>query len=276
MFDQFPEPARTQLVAACDEGRTRPEWCFFDGEARVCFWAPYHGAEPVITWHFQPGPDPAVGARLLRRGLTTLGLSKIIHDISLPQGLTPVVDRAVEHQALLTAGFTLEVERLMLEWRAGSDIPAETGRLGYRPARQLPEHELLDLLVRISHESLDHDTQVEIATVGAAAEARAMHADLMHRKGKPDWFVVGYAGDEPVGLVAPDDHSIAYIGVLPEMRGRGYVDDLLARGTRTLVEAGLQRIVAATDVANTPTAAAFARAGYSEAGRLFRYYWRAP
>ncbi|MFC7104745.1 GNAT family N-acetyltransferase [Nonomuraea rubra] len=62
---------------------------------------------------------------------------------------------------------------------------------------------------------------------------------------------------------------------MPEHRGHGYVDDLLARGTRTLAEAGLQRVVAATDVANVPTANAFLRAGYSETGRLFRYYWRA-
>nr|WP_236667570.1 GNAT family N-acetyltransferase [Nonomuraea sp. K271] len=102
-----------------------------------------------------------------------------------------------------------------------------------------------------------------------------MYDDLLSRKAKPDWFVIGHLGDTPVGLVAPDDHSIAYIGVLPEHRGRGYVNDLLARGTRTLAEAGVPRIVAATDTANLPTAAAFLRAGYSEVGRLYRYYWRA-
>ncbi|MEV4468894.1 hypothetical protein [Nonomuraea sp. NPDC049504] len=56
--------------------------------------------------------------------------------------------------------------------------------------------------------------------------------------------------------------------------GRGYVGDLLAHGTPTLAAEGPRRIVAATDVANAPTAAAFRRAGYSEVGRLFRYYWR--
>ncbi|WP_157250526.1 GNAT family N-acetyltransferase [Nonomuraea typhae] len=274
LFDQFPEPARSQLVAAHDEGRTKPEWCFADGAARVCFWAPYRGAAPVITWHFTPGPDPAVAAAMLRRGLRELGLSKIVHDIVLRPGLTPTVDRPVEHDALMGAGFTLEVERLELEWAAGSDLPADSGRLTYRPAREHPARTVLDLLVQISEGSLDHDTQVELATAGPEHEAREMYADLVNRKGKPDWFVVGYAGEEPVGLVAPDDHSIAYIGVVPAHRGRGYVADLLAKGTRTLAEAGVERIVAATDVANTPTANAFLRAGYSEVGRLFRYYWR--
>ncbi|MGW0478254.1 GNAT family N-acetyltransferase [Nonomuraea sp. NPDC003214] len=275
MFDDFPEPARSQLVSAFEEGRTRPEWCFVDGRARLAFWAPFPGAEPVITWQFEPGPDPEAASRLLRRGLAALKLNKIIHDIALPPGLTPVVDRAVEHEALLGAGFALEVERLMLEWRAGSDLPEEPGRLRYRPARDLGEAEVLDVLIRISEGSLDHDTRVELATSGAEHEARWMYDDLMSRKAKPGWFVIGYAGDSPVGLVAPDDHSIAYIGVVPEHRGHGYVDDLLAHGTRTLAEAGVERVVAATDVANAPTAAAFLRAGYAEVGRLHRYYWRA-
>ncbi|MFI6538386.1 GNAT family N-acetyltransferase [Nonomuraea sp. NPDC050547] len=276
LFDQFPEPARSQLIAAHDEGKVRPEWCFTDGDARVCFWAPYRGAEPVITWHFSPGPDPATGAALLRRGLADVGLTKIFHDIALSPGMTPTVDRPVEHDALMGAGFTLEVERVRLEWRSGSDIPADSGRLTYRPARKHTEREVLDVLVRVSEGSLDHDTQVELATVGPEHEARSMYDDLINRKGKPDWFVIGYAAEEPVGLVAPDDHSIAYIGVVPEHRGKGYVSDLLAQGTRTLAEAGVERIVAATDVANTPTSNAFRRAGYSEVGRLFRYYWRAP
>ncbi|SDH78505.1 GNAT family N-acetyltransferase [Nonomuraea jiangxiensis] len=274
MFDLFPEPARSQLVAAFDEGRSRPEWCFAEGQARLSFWAPFAGAEPVIIWPFDPGPDPATAAGLLRRSLHAMGLKKMIHDISLRPGLHPVVDRAVEHEALTLAGFAMEVERLSLEWVAGSDLPADPGRLTYRPALRMEPGEVLDLLVRISQGSLDHDTRVEVATAGAAHEARWMYDDLVNRKAKPSWFVIGYLGDSPVGLVAPDDHSIAYIGVVPEHRGHGYVDDLLARGTRTLAEAGLQRIVAATDVANVPTANAFLRAGYSEVGRVFRYYWR--
>lgn len=274
MFEQFPEPARSQLMAAFDEGRTRPGWCFSEGRARLAYWTPIPGSEPMIVWQFEPGPDPRVAAGLLRRSLRELGPRKAIHDITLPPGLDPVVDRAVEHEALVAAGFVMEVERLLLEWAAGSDLPDDPGRLTYRPARRMDPDDVIRLLVRISEGSLDHDTRVEVATSGAEAEARWMYDDLMARKAKPDWFVVGHLGGSPVGLVAPDDHSIAYIGVVPEHRGRGYVDDLLAYGTRTLAAEGLRRIVAATDVANAPTAAAFRRAGYSEVGRLFRYYWR--
>lgn len=275
MFDEFPEPARSQLVSAYEEGRTRPEWCFVAGPARLALWAPFAGAEPLIVWQFEPGPVPAAASRLLRHALTAAGVQKVIYDIALPPGLSPLVDRAVQHEALTGAGFTMEVERLRLEWQPGGDLPPDPGRLTYRPARELDPAEVLDVLVRVSYGSLDHDTRVELATAGAEREARWMYDDLMNRKGKPGWFVLGYLGGEPVGLVVPDDHSIAYIGVVPEHRGRGYVDDLLAHGTRTLAEAGVRRIVAVTDVANTPTAAAFLRAGYAEVGRLYRYYWRA-
>src|SRR5918996_5885201 len=67
--------------------------------------------------------------------------------------------------------------------------------------------------------------------------------------------------------------TVFYVGVVPEMRGRGYVDDLLATGTATLLEARAgdveaRTLRADTDVANTPMAAAFERAGWRRfAGR---------
>jgi RimJ/RimL family protein N-acetyltransferase len=80
-----------------------------------------------------------------------------------------------------------------------------------------------------------------------------------------------------VGLVMPAEPpgflTIFYVGVVPEMRGRGYVDDLLAAGTATLLEArardGNEKPLRAdTDVANAPMATAFERAGWTRfAGR---------
>ena len=55
---------------------------------------------------------------------------------------------------------------------------------------------------------------------------------------------------------------VGYLGVVPEHRGRGYVDDLLAEITRSHAERGVQRIVADTDAGNVSMARAFERAGY--------------
>ena len=78
-----------------------------------------------------------------------------------------------------------------------------------------------------------------------------------------------------VGLIMPARNPtspvIDYIGVVPERRGEGYVDDLLARGTATLLSAGAERIRADTDTANAPMADAFRRAGYAEFARRREY-----
>ncbi len=50
--------------------------------------------------------------------------------------------------------------------------------------------------------------------------------------------------------------------MVPELRGRGYVDDLLGEITRIHSADGAGRISATTDVPNTPMAAAFDRANY--------------
>jgi RimJ/RimL family protein N-acetyltransferase len=64
---------------------------------------------------------------------------------------------------------------------------------------------------------------------------------------------------------------INFIGVVPEHRGKGYVDDLLAEGTATLHAAGAERVRADTDTRNLPMAAAFGRAGYAEFAKRREY-----
>src|ERR1700760_4771132 len=56
--------------------------------------------------------------------------------------------------------------------------------------------------------------------------------------------------------------NVGYLGVVPEQRGHGYVDDLLAEITRGHAADGADRIIATPDLANAPMAAAFDRAGY--------------
>ena len=65
-----------------------------------------------------------------------------------------------------------------------------------------------------------------------------------------------------------NNHNVGFIGVVPEQRGHGYVDDLLGECTRLLVEHGAVRIVGGTDLTTSPMAAAFRRAGYTESERV--------
>ena len=91
------------------------------------------------------------------------------------------------------------------------------------------------------------------------------------------WRVATLPDGEPVGFVIParNDYNpiIAYIGVLPPHRGRGYVDELLAEGSRILAANNAPRIRASTDLANVPMANAFQRAGYAVYQRQIDMTW---
>jgi RimJ/RimL family protein N-acetyltransferase len=85
--------------------------------------------------------------------------------------------------------------------------------------------------------------------------------------GERSWWRLAETTDgELAGFAIPSatpyHRNVGYLGVVPEQRGHGYVDDLLGEITRFHVAAGADCITATTDRANTPMAAAFDRAGY--------------
>jgi hypothetical protein len=62
-------------------------------------------------------------------------------------------------------------------------------------------------------------------------------------------------------------------GRLARHRGRGYVDEILAEGTRVLAAQGVPRIRASTDLDNVPMAQAFSRAGWDNFERAITMTW---
>lgn len=191
----------------------------------------------------------------------------------------PAERRATETvMGLLEAsGARFVVERLRLHWDPSAGIPAADPRLEFRPFAD--DDELLDLTTRALTGTLDAHSRGELADASPSAVARAQFDDEFARYTTPrEWWRVAVddAGDA-VGFVFPArnsyHHIVAYVGVLPEHRGKGYVDGLLAEGTRVLAEAGAPHICASTDVGNAPMAAAFARAGYDMFERLINMEW---
>jgi RimJ/RimL family protein N-acetyltransferase len=107
---------------------------------------------------------------------------------------------------------------------------------------------------------------------------REFFEDARRGEQDPAWWQLAYAPEgELIGLVMPAEPpgflTVFYVGVVPGMRGQGYVDDLLTAGTATLLEARRREgndkpLRADTDVANEPMAAAFERVGWARfAGR---------
>jgi RimJ/RimL family protein N-acetyltransferase len=175
-------------------------------------------------------------------------------------------------EAALHAGLTEELERHQFEWTTAAGIPAAAGRLVFR--REPDDDVFAELFRRTLTGTLDATTRKAADAVGTAAQARADVAFYRGRmRGPRDWWLVAETTDgEPVGFTVPTRNNdfpvVGYIGVLPDHRGHGYIDDILAETTRFLVaEADADVIRADTDLANRPMAAAFERAGYRNFAR---------
>jgi RimJ/RimL family protein N-acetyltransferase len=141
--------------------------------------------------------------------------------------------------------------------------------------RAEPDDEVfVDLFRRALTGTLDETSRKEAAQIGFEAQARdevAFYRDTM--LGKRSWWRIAQTPDgDVVGFGLPSrNHAfpvVGYLGVLPEHRGHGYGDEILAEITRVLVaEVDVERIRADTDLTNVPMAAAFERVGYRNFAR---------
>ena len=131
--------------------------------------------------------------------------------------------------------------------------------------------------------SLDVTTRREVAALGAARQARDDMGIYLAMPGERDWWRLAYTADggrpgQLAGMILPNRNAngavVGYLGVVPGMRGRGYINDLVAETTRFHAGRGEPRIAATTDTTNLPMAAAFERAGYRAWG--IRYVLSEP
>ena len=269
----------------------RPEWCFVAQEeeertlGRVAFWTlpgmekPFALVLLEVPWD---GDYMGVGTRLLEDVLNEargLRAKEIEHGLDAPPMRPQFQHRPEERVELLrSVGFAFRRETDRFEWRGG-ERPFVHDRLIYRTLGEVGEEAFVDAMVMVSEGTLDREIRGEIERLGPRRAARGFFEDAQRVKHDPSWWRLAYnrPRGELVGLVMPAQPptflTIFYVGVVAEMRGRGYVDDLLAAGTATLLEARAGDakdllLRADTDVANAPMVDAFERAGWRRfAGR---------
>ncbi|MBW4718719.1 GNAT family N-acetyltransferase [Saccharothrix obliqua] len=292
LFSRLPYVLDAEIADDLAAGRRRPEWLWvaLRGDhlvAKAAWWG-RGDATPQLLDVFDldvDAPDRVdVGARLLRTAMAA-----VVPPGARPPGYHRVVPpdwraagpsrQVVEDRmaALERTGARLLVERLRLEWRPGTPLPAPTGRLRFRPVHDTEE--VLSLMTGVLDGTLDAHSRADLTRMSARAAAERHYADeLAHYRSPRDWWRVATLPDgTPVGFVTParNDYNpvIGYLAVLPEHRGNGYVDDILAEGTRILDAQGVPRVRAATDVGNTPMANAFQRLGYVNFERAIDMTW---
>ena len=288
LFNRFPYVLNGELAKDLEAGRRHPGWLWvaLRGDrlvARAAWWSRPGDEHPLLMDIFDTDPDTVDdGVRLVRAALATLGTSPpdFLRYVPGDWRDQPAVRHGIEQRmrALRSLGAELFVERLRLEWRPGTPPPASAGRLTFRPVRDAEE--LIALMTLVLDGTLDAHSRDDLTRMTARRAAEEQYRDELERYASPhEWWRVATLPDgEPVGFVVPAHNGyhpiIAYIGVVPAHRGRGYVDEVLAAGTRLLADEGVPRIRAATDVGNVPMARAFARAGYTVLERQLDMTWR--
>ncbi|UQX01943.1 GNAT family N-acetyltransferase [Streptomyces sp. RerS4] len=257
--------------------RFRPEWTWFaedeDGRvvARALWWGRADSERPVALDCLQVRADVAdptgVAAGLLAAGHEAFGTHPG-YNVSLPRDWRsdPAVVEAVawRREAASRAGLTREIERLRYEWTPAAGTAEPTGKLVFREGT---DEEFLDAFVRLSRGSLDLATRHELATMSEEELAREDMAFYRDCPGERSWWRLAHLPDGTLaGLAIPSatpyHRNVGYLGVVPEQRGQGLIDEVLAEITRFHAGEGAERITATTDTVNVPMAAAFDRAGY--------------
>lgn len=93
----------------------------------------------------------------------------------------------------------------------------------------------------------------------------------------PEWWELAYADDGALAGVImaarnPTTAVIAYVGIVPEQRGRGLAAQLVRRGTERLLSGGASEIRGDCDRDNIGMVKAFERAGYETFARRRTYH----
>lgn len=295
LFNRFPYAFNDELADDLGQGRRRPEWLWvaLRGDrllARVGWWSRSGDGQPLLLDIL----DFAGGAAGTAEELLRTAMAQVVPAGGRPPEYTrlvpvgwrddPAARRAVQERmaVLERTGARLFVERLRLEWRAGTPLPEPDPRLAFRPVRDAED--LLGLMTEVMEGTLDAHSRDDLTRMSAREGAVKHYQEELAGYSTPRewWRVATLHSGEPVGFVIPAHNAynpiIAYIGVLPRHRGSGYVDGVLAEGTRILVEhclaaEGVRGIRASTDLANVPMARAFERAGYEVFERQIDMVW---
>jgi RimJ/RimL family protein N-acetyltransferase len=277
--DERNAAVRQYIEQMIDSGAMRSDWCFVAEDAgqvvgSIGYWTlPASGIPLDFVLLELPWEDDYLfsGRTLLHDTfpiMQELGAQTIEYVLDTPPMWPQWQTHAEQRVTLLeSVGFSLTRETLRFESRDSHPAGSGLQRLSYRSLEEVGDDAFIAALVQVSAGSLDRRTQQERDLHGAEQEASESFEMLRQMEHEPGWWELAYTpGGDLVGLIMPAKNptfaTIGYIGVVPAQRGRGYVDDLLARGSATLRAAGFMLIRADTDVYNTPMARAFRRAGY--------------
>lgn len=256
-----------------EEGINKPEWCFVgeeDGKfiARVFYAVFPDNPKDLMVFGFYVDnieADMEVGVRLISESLDRMKGYKFntaeYHIYSNPDNHFNEC-----RDIMLKSGFKITQEKKSFRW-TGEPLPKESGRLEYKSLRDVGKDAFIDAIKEVTRQTLDEDDKLVVEEVGEERAAEKLFNVLKGIDYNEDWWKLAYIDGELAGLIIPQkfsakDGAINYIGVVPQKRGQGFVDDLLINGTMTLKEYGNDDVMGDIDINNFPMEQALIRVGY--------------
>jgi len=221
-----------------------------------------------LPWD-RAGDAVEIGVRLIRETLERLGPPTIAVDATA----NPEYQAGAEIRRAIfeDAGLPLLQEKEGFVWRpASSPAPPANPRLRFRSILETGEAAYAALLSRCVVGTLDRQDHYYRELVGVEAWGREMITFVTAADAR-SWLLAETADGTAVGYVALGDFddagrgTIQHIGVAPEHRGHGYVNDLLAACNGAALARGYDHVLSDVDVLNAPMMAAMERAGHHAA-----------
>ncbi|MEN8238551.1 MAG: GNAT family N-acetyltransferase [Actinomycetota bacterium] len=282
-----PDGYADEIAQVWESGASRPDWCFVAEDrgsliGRVGFlvepttsdpaWLgslPSHELHPFgLHLDWEGGPVPA-GQHLFTHAAHALGGQvPDLLEMRIYSEIHAHADRRCE--LLETLGFDLFTEKRGFSWTDGGDIVEVPDRLTFQPVSVVGIEVYRAVMARCGGGTLDRNDRYYWDGCGARNWAEQMTQYLID--GDEPMWLIGYTDGEPVGYVAVvSDESfgstIGHIGVVPEHRGNGYINDLILAGTAAAQAAGNSKMLSDVDVVNEPMIMAMLRAGHNETTR---------
>jgi RimJ/RimL family protein N-acetyltransferase len=173
----------------------------------------------------------------------------------------------LRREVVEAAGFDLLQEKEGVLWTGDAPRIQVPDRLRFRTMPDVGSEFLAELVSRVGDGTLDRNDRYYFTRMAPRDWGR-VYVSFFESS---ELTLVGFRDEEAVGFAAvssfdgADTATIVFIGIVPEHRGNGYVDDLLLAATDAATRAGYRRILSDVDVENRPMLAAMERCGHPAA-----------
>ena len=277
------------LASLLDQGSTRRDWFVLALEAeapvaRAALWALPGQDVPtdiVVIEADWDDPELAVGRTLLAKVhelAVARGAGALAHHVDSPPG-PPQYQEHAEARVRLLAESGYELLRDGLRWsysRPTSPQAPRADSLAFRPLPEVGEETFVAAIAATYEGTRDSWIASNIEEHGILGAARADFLDYQALEHRPEWWELAYTEEGALAGVVmgarnPREAVVAYVGVVPEQRGRGIAARLVRRATEQLLASGAARIGGDCDRDNVAMVKAFERARFEQVARRRSY-----